>query len=578
MLGGVKKLLLIFLFSTSVAFAAKVEYGQGTLIADKISYQDKKISLEKASFTQCDCDDGKIPAWQISAKSILVNQVTNKASYKNAVLRLYGVPVLYTPVLGHIIDRKQKHSGLLIPKYSRNQLLGVVIELPIFINLKSNLDVELTPIITTLEGLVLDAKLRHLTKYGRYDIKAAITNPKNPVSTADYRYYYAIDGQLDKATFSINRASDTSFMQKYNYSEIDVLRSNLAYETEHLRASLLGFQSLNSIRIKENTPLVMPQVSYQNKYKSINYKIFGSNIQRQQGLDSSKLIVDSSYNRKLLTSFGHLFDYGVRLRLDGYYTSELENRVIPTMFASWQLPLIKKMANSEINITPIFSIDYSSNNHNKSWLQVEDSLGELSDTNFFSGNRFSGYDIVEEGLRVNYGGKLAMRLYENNFAAFFGQGYRSSNSSIYSNLVGYSNQLSDYVGRLSFSNNFIKDLSWNYILASDSGKIRKSEVIAFMGKDRFNFSLVHTLVNDDIAADDKNELYGNLFYKINDKYGVNANFREDINANSWINYGAKLTYSQKCISLGLKINRNFFTTLDIRPDTSVGLEVSLKTY
>ncbi|MDE3201220.1 MAG: LPS assembly protein LptD [Acidobacteriota bacterium] len=62
------------------------------------------------------------PDWQLIAHSIDV--ADGKASAKNTVFKLFGVPVFYIPYLRHPVDETGRESGLLIPVLSNSTIKG----------------------------------------------------------------------------------------------------------------------------------------------------------------------------------------------------------------------------------------------------------------------------------------------------------------------------------------------------------------------------------------------------------------------------------------------------------------------
>ncbi len=78
------------------------------------------------------------PDWQLIAHSIDV--ADGKASAKNTVLKVAGVPVFYVPYLRHPVDETGRESGLLIPVLSNSTIKGFTFGEQAYIVLNRSMD------------------------------------------------------------------------------------------------------------------------------------------------------------------------------------------------------------------------------------------------------------------------------------------------------------------------------------------------------------------------------------------------------------------------------------------------------
>ena len=74
-----------------------------------IIYNDGLTEVTKGVFTTCKKTD-KCPPWQLSAEKIQHDPKKEIINYKNAILRVYDVPVMYFPKFFHP-DPNVKKSG-----------------------------------------------------------------------------------------------------------------------------------------------------------------------------------------------------------------------------------------------------------------------------------------------------------------------------------------------------------------------------------------------------------------------------------------------------------------------------------
>ena len=65
--------------------------------------------------------------------------------YKNAILKVYDVPVLYFPKFFHPDSTVERRSGFLQPRLNNSKTLGSSINIPYFKTLGSNKDLTFKP-------------------------------------------------------------------------------------------------------------------------------------------------------------------------------------------------------------------------------------------------------------------------------------------------------------------------------------------------------------------------------------------------------------------------------------------------
>tara|TARA_R110002126_G_scaffold75469_34_gene188489 strand:- start:761 stop:3019 length:2259 start_codon:yes stop_codon:yes gene_type:complete len=119
----------------------------------------QRITLNNALFTTCPIADN---SWALHASDINIKADDGWGSARNAVFKIKDIPVFYLPYLTFPVNEQRK-SGLLLPKISSSQLLGLDIELPYYVNLAENYDMTLTPRYMSKRGTQLKSEFRYLT-------------------------------------------------------------------------------------------------------------------------------------------------------------------------------------------------------------------------------------------------------------------------------------------------------------------------------------------------------------------------------------------------------------------------------
>lgn len=138
--------------------------GQGT--AEKMQFiNDKKTVAEKVNYTSCKRKPGPdwMPDWFMKADQISFDMDQNEAVAKNAQLLFYGVPILASPVLSFPLNSERK-SGFLAPTFFIDNLGGLEMSLPYYVNLAPNRDYTITTTPMSQRGVLFSNEFRYLER------------------------------------------------------------------------------------------------------------------------------------------------------------------------------------------------------------------------------------------------------------------------------------------------------------------------------------------------------------------------------------------------------------------------------
>ena len=138
--------------------------GQGT--AEKMQFiNDKKSVAENVNYTSCKRKPGPdwMPDWFMKADQISFDMDQNEAVAKNAQLLFYGLPILASPVLSFPLNSERK-SGFLAPTFFLDNLGGLEMSLPYYVNLAPNRDYTITTTPMTVRGVLFSNEFRYLER------------------------------------------------------------------------------------------------------------------------------------------------------------------------------------------------------------------------------------------------------------------------------------------------------------------------------------------------------------------------------------------------------------------------------
>jgi len=138
------------------------------------------VNLNKATYTACEpCKDHpeRPPVWQVRAVHVIHDSKEQMVYFEQAVVDVFGIPVLWLPYMSTPDSTVQRKSGFLGPHFINKSALGFGMSVPFFWNLAPNYDLTLTPTFLSRQGFLGVAQWRHRLEHGEYDIRLSGISP-----------------------------------------------------------------------------------------------------------------------------------------------------------------------------------------------------------------------------------------------------------------------------------------------------------------------------------------------------------------------------------------------------------------
>ena len=572
--------------------------------------------MRKSVFSPCElCPENptRPPLWQLKANTVVHDQEERALIYYDASLEVFGTPIFYTPYFRHPDPTVERHTGFLTPTYRSSAALGAEVVTPYYWNIAPNRDATFAPRFTSDEGVVLAGEYRERTRKGRYTIDASITHA-NTVAEEDRRIRGHLfgDGRFDidetwKWGFDLERALDDTYLSRYGISSQDDLVTNLFAEQYRQRSFMAGngywFQNLRAGTQSDRTPIVLPLLDanlvsapdYAGGYATLDANLMV--LERLDGIDSRRLSVTGGWHRPLILAGGHLLRIDASLRGDLYHFhtpddevqrpdkagSDTDGRAVPQLAIEWRYPLVAQLGSIRQLVEPIVQGVISPYGGNPEEIPNEDSRDlEFDHTNLFSTNRFTGFDRVESGRRVNYGVRLGFFGPDGGRAtALFGQSARAKDDTLFGNGSGLEHQLSDYVGSIFMQPSPLVDLSWRFRLDRRGFVARRNEIDLNAGPDwlrgRVGFADLERQTGgmaEEFVGGREAVLGARSSFQ--DNWTFTAETRRDLKDSATIHWNIGLTYEDECVEVGTGVSRSFTRDRDVQPDTVLHLTVRLR--
>ncbi|CCA92921.1 LPS-assembly protein LptD [Novosphingobium sp. PP1Y] len=592
------------------------------------------VILNKAAYTGCDVvgSDGcpRKPSWRIVAKQVIYSEDRQRIRFNDARLELFGAVQL--PLLGLTVSTNgQAVSGFLVPDFRLSPSNGVEISESYYWKISENRDLTATAYAYTKAAPMASIEYRALTESGAYQITGYATSSNRiPIigttvgteGESAFRGYIFANGrfQLDdnwSVTASIRRASDRTFLRRYDISRDDRLRSivNVERIDQDSYLSFAGYatQTMQSSRDQGQIPVAFPVLDYRRRFDDpvlggkFETQINTLGITRTNGQDTQRAFASAQWSLRKLTSMGQEVTLTGLARGDVYHSDEndktstaiyrgdpgWQTRGIATAALDVKWPLVGKVFGGTQVLTPRVQLVATPKVKNLSIPNEDARAIELEDSNLFSLNRFPGYDRIEDSVRFTYGLDWQFEMPRWRISSTVGQSIRLSNKpTLLPDGTGLTNKTSDIVGRTEVRyRNFLKVIH-RFRVDKDSLAVRRNEFDAVVGNNETYLELGYTKLNRDISSDiedlqDREEVraagrvaFAN-YWSVFGSAVVNLTDRSEdpiYGSNGFQPLRTRLgaAYEDDCMQIAFTWRRDYEATGDARRGNSFQLRFSLK--
>lgn len=592
------------------------------------------VILNRAAYTGCDVTDDegcpKKPTWRILAKQVVYSDSQKRVSFKDARIELFNA--IQLPLFGLTVSTDgHAVSGFLMPDLKSSPSNGIEIAQSYYWKIAENRDLTGTFSAFTKAAPMATMQYRALTDVGAYQITGYATASSRipiadgtitPDSERAFRGYIFANGRLQfddnwSITASIRRATDRTFLRRYDISRDDRLRSMVELERidQDSYFSLAGYatQTLVSDRKQGLIPVALPVLDYRRR---IDDPLLGGKfeiqanslgITRADGQDVQRAFAYGQWSLRRLTEMGQELTVTGLVRGDVYHSDEntlttedlyrgmsgWQTRGVATAAVDVKWPLVGQVFGGTQVLTPRIQLVATPRIRNLAIPNEDSRAIELDTGNLFAINRFPGYDRIEDGVRFTYGFDWQFERSRWRIKSTVGQSVRLSNrATVLPDGTGLANKTSDIVSRTEIRYRDFINFIHRMRVDKDSLAVRRNEFDAVIGNTRSYLELGYTKLNRDISADiedlqDREELRaaGRIaFAKYWSLFGsavINMTDRTEDAVNGSDGFQPLRTrfgaaYEDDCMQISLTWRRDYVALGDVRRGDSFQLGFTLK--
>src|SRR6185503_19341004 len=225
--------------------------------------------------TICQKQGLRTPLWQVKAERVVYDQTKHKVHFRNAVVEVKGVPVVWLPTVSMVDPTVRYASGLLTPEIGNSTKIGYFTRLPVYVAIAPSQDMTIAPMVSTSGGEVLEMEYRQrwnsgglwLQGSGAYNPNGGLSGSAGP-QTYGHQFGSAREQFNDvwRAGTDLQLTSTSGYMRFYDISFLDRLTNDLFLEATpgRSRFSLTSyyFQGLRSTDVTARIPFILPKLEF----------------------------------------------------------------------------------------------------------------------------------------------------------------------------------------------------------------------------------------------------------------------------------------------------------------------------
>jgi len=594
--------------------------------SSSLSNQNKTI-VNNAIFTSCGLNDD-CPPWSIKAEKITHDKINKNMIYKNAILKIYDVPVLYFPKFFHPDPSVKRRSGFLQPQFNNSETLGSSLYIPYFKTLGPDKDLTIKPTffekLTKFEkekyilqsefrkkgknsSLIADfAFLRDyksLTDGKTKNINHLFLNYTNDLKIPNY-LESKFEAQVEKVTNDTylkvfqNNFFDTPSMPEDQTTMNSNLKLYLEKKDQNFTTGIEIYENLG-IKHSDRYQYTLPYYDFSKNFTSLisnnfidgtlNFYSTGANKLSNTNNLRTTIVNDFNYSSKEFISklgFKNNFDLFFKNlnaigKNDSIYSSKPKVNGLSTLKLDTSFPLIKSKNTIKEILTPKVSLRINPGNNMDNY---SDSSANINANNIFDINRLGLTNDFEAGKSLTLGLDYKFELLKNHqmqideskdkYLEFkLATVIRDQNEKNIPTNSTINQKNSDIFGSI---NNRLFDnvnLSYDFSLDNDIKTINSNAIEAEISLN--NFITTFNFIEERNEVGSTHLLSNVTEYQINESTSLKFSTRRNKEINLTEYYNLSYEYKNDCLTAALRFNKSFYKDNDLKPSEDLFFSITL---
>ena len=558
----------------------------------------------------------KTQLFSISSKKSVIDKEQSKIFLNHVLLKFLEVPIFYIPYISTARPFSENISGLSSPSLNSSSNYGYSISLPYRFYTKNGSLLLIEPEIFEDGNFILGLDFSLKTQKNFYFetvFDYIYDNHKSRVFLNDYnktekeenvyknnRFKFNLDfnGIYGNDIFykaDIQLICDNYLLRDYYNDYTKTLQSTFDI-VKITKNSYLDFNIVNFQEIREetystefNTIHTVPHINYyynNNIYRGYSKQLkfnFSSNVRdiiakNDDGYTNISVKPTLSYRQNVLGGF---FKSNLSLSFDSYryfrnsYNDSEQHRIIPELELEFVLPFY---IFNNIFIKPKIQY-FLSDTQDVNNINVDSYDSELTINNLFTNNRYSGYDLIEKGSRLNYGIESSIDTKIGSFNLLVGQAYKDKIDDK-NPIINFEDNLSNILTHFYYNYDDIFVSFIDTINSKNYNQDRKELMVeGGINKLTFGASFVRLLNYTDSTNTNYNkekQLNFNFSYSFTKKIFVDFEINNNLEYDKITLLRTGIRYEDECFRIQAGIKKTDYIDSSNDSSTSFNLSFRLK--
>ena len=564
-----------------------------------IIYNNGLTEVNKGVFTTCKKTD-KCPPWQLSAEKIQHDPKKETINYKNALLKVYDVPVMYFPKFFHPDPSVKRKSGFLIPSIKNSTDSTNYFSIPYFSVISQNKDFTFTPRLYSNSDFLFQTEYRQKNKDSSHISDFSMFNEKNNTKS---HFFYKYNKFVQFANFDegninlkIEKSSNDTYLRKSKLSSplfrnLNVLENTLGMKLStdkiSLDTELKVYEDLDKEKNSDRYEFILPKFDITKKIDNFtnfagNFLLKSNNLIRSydtnilEKVNVNNLIFSSDLS---ISDAGFQNDYEFIIKNVNSDTEnssnykQNENFYLSGLFQyNSSLPMVKKSSEFTnifkpklaLKISPNYTKDISKDEGNR--LDVD---------NIFNLDRLSANEVLEGGISLTLGNDFS--IFDKNSKEIFGFKLANNLRLEENDDLPRRNQLnsknSNFFGEILFNPNDLIRTKYNVSTKNNLTDINYENFTAEISLN--NFVTTFDYINDNNTTDRNSYLSSALKLNINKSNNIQFSTRENKSSNLTEYYNLIYQYKNDCLAASIEYNKEYYDDRDIKPEENIFLKLTI---
>ncbi len=578
------------------------ERNKPRIFSNTSKISENKSVFKKSVFTLCNYrENDKCPPWSIQSNEMLHDNKKKTIYYKNAVIKIYDIPIFYIPKLSHPDPSVDRRSGFLVPSFEDTKNLGAGITVPYFFALQSDKNFTLTNKFYASENPLFNGEYHQVFKDSNLLVDFGYTEgfkkTNSKKKSGNKSHFFSSftknlnfnDGGKGFLNVKTQEVSNDKYLKLYKLKSdlIDYNKQTLensidySFENDDL---FFGFNTSVYETLKED---------YDDKYEYIypdltinknliNNNIFGS-LDLQTNLKVRKyetnkftnfLINDFSWNNTLKNDsifknklIGNLKNINYETKNVDEFKKDTTNELFGALGYLTQLHLKKENNLASHLLKPKFFLRYAPGSMRK-----EIDGNRITPLTAFSMDRLDNINNFETGLSATIGFDYEINENNKNFDFSVAQIISENENKRMASKTSLDEKLSDLVGSSKIEINEKMDFIYNFSLDQNYKDFNYNEFNSNFNFDPMKIGFGYILENNHIG--DQEYFKTKIDYTSNNSL-LSFETKRNLVSDSSEFYNLSYEYMNDCLRAGLVYRREFYNDSELEPENSLMFKITL---